>query len=65
MKRRAAAMRDWIYNRPEKHIALVTHGGFLHYMTEDWTGYVKGKGMYIEFIGLSGALLTMFQALVM
>lgn len=45
MKRRAAAMRDWIYNRPEKHIALVTHGGFLHYLTEDWTGYVKGKGM--------------------
>ncbi|KAJ5443912.1 phosphoglycerate mutase family protein-like protein [Penicillium daleae] len=41
---RAAEMRNWIYNRPEKHIALVTHGGFLHYFTEDWTGYVKGKG---------------------
>ncbi|KAE8343330.1 hypothetical protein BDV24DRAFT_161767 [Aspergillus arachidicola] len=41
---RAAEMRNWIYNRPEKHIALVTHGGFLHYFTEDWKGYVKGKG---------------------
>ncbi|KAJ5364403.1 phosphoglycerate mutase family protein-like protein [Penicillium cataractarum] len=41
---RAAEMRNWIYNRPEKHIALVTHGGFLHYFTEDWTGYVQGKG---------------------
>ncbi|GLI72281.1 hypothetical protein PoHVEF18_000451 [Penicillium ochrochloron] len=40
---RAAEMRNWIYNRPERHIALVTHGGFLHYFTEDWTGYVKGK----------------------
>ncbi|KAJ5737927.1 phosphoglycerate mutase family protein-like protein [Penicillium malachiteum] len=44
VKQRAAEMRSWIYNRPEKHIALVTHGGFLHYLTEDWTGYVKGKG---------------------
>jgi hypothetical protein len=38
-------MRNWIYNRSEKHIALVTHGGFLHYFTEDWTGYLKGKGV--------------------
>jgi hypothetical protein len=44
---RAAEMRNWIYNRPEKHIALVTHGGFLHYFTEDWTGYVKGKGTFL------------------
>lgn len=39
-------MRKWIYNRPKKHIALVTHGGFLHYFTEDWTGYVKGQGVF-------------------
>jgi hypothetical protein len=38
-------MRNWIYNRPEKHIALVTLGGFLHYFTEDWTDYEKARGM--------------------
>lgn len=46
VRQRAAELRTWIYNRPEEHIALVTHGGFLHYLTEDWTGYVKGKGMF-------------------
>ncbi|KAJ5710432.1 phosphoglycerate mutase family protein-like protein [Penicillium malachiteum] len=44
VQQRAAQLLSWIYNRPEKHIVLVTHGGFLHYLTEDWTGYVKGKG---------------------
>jgi hypothetical protein len=38
-------MRNRIYSRPEKHIALVTHGAFLHYFTEDWTGYEKARGM--------------------
>ncbi|OJJ36193.1 hypothetical protein ASPWEDRAFT_134914 [Aspergillus wentii DTO 134E9] len=44
VRRRAAELRCWIWNRPEKHIALVSHGGFMHYLTEDWTGYVKGRG---------------------
>ncbi|KAF9893501.1 hypothetical protein FE257_010813 [Aspergillus nanangensis] len=44
VQRRAAALREWIYNRPENHVALVTHGGFLHYFTEDWTGYEKARG---------------------
>ncbi|KAJ5107650.1 phosphoglycerate mutase family protein-like protein [Penicillium angulare] len=44
VKQRAAEMRNWIYSRPERHVALVTHGGFLHYLTEDWRGYVRGKG---------------------
>ncbi|KAJ5279995.1 phosphoglycerate mutase family protein-like protein [Penicillium angulare] len=44
VKQRAAEMRNWIYSRPEKHVALVTHGGFLHYFTEDWRGYVRRKG---------------------
>ncbi|KAJ5522796.1 phosphoglycerate mutase family protein-like protein [Penicillium frequentans] len=44
VQQRAAEMRNWIYQRPEKHIALVTHGAFLHYFTEDWTGYAKEKG---------------------
>lgn len=28
----------------EAHIAVVTHGGFLHFATEDWTGFNKVKG---------------------
>ncbi|KAJ5204600.1 phosphoglycerate mutase family protein-like protein [Penicillium cinerascens] len=44
VRERAATMRNWIYNRPEKHIALVTHGAFLHYFTEDWTAYEKSRG---------------------
>lgn len=40
-------MRNWIYKRPEQHIALVTHGAFLHYFTEDWTGYEKARGMIV------------------
>ena len=33
---RARIAREWLYSRPEKEIVVVTHGGFLHYLTEDW-----------------------------
>ncbi|KAI5296773.1 poly(U)-specific 3'-to-5' RNA exonuclease, partial [Ascosphaera pollenicola] len=33
---RARRARQWLKNRPESNIAVVTHGGFLHYFTEDW-----------------------------
>lgn len=33
---RARVAREWLYNRPEKEIVVVTHGGFLHYLIEDW-----------------------------
>ncbi|PYH88711.1 phosphoglycerate mutase-like protein [Aspergillus ellipticus CBS 707.79] len=41
---RAAEFRRWLYKRPEQHIALVSHGGFMHYLTEDWSTYDKSKG---------------------
>lgn len=28
----------------DAHIAVVTHGGLLHFATEDWTGFKKLKG---------------------
>lgn len=28
----------------EAHIAVVTHGGFLHFVTGDWVGFKKVKG---------------------
>ncbi|KAJ5297386.1 hypothetical protein N7508_007635 [Penicillium antarcticum] len=39
IRKRAADLRKWLWNRPEEHIALVTHGGFLHYLMEDWADY--------------------------
>lgn len=38
---RAKVARQWLRNRPEKEIVVVTHGGFLHYLTEDH--HDKGK----------------------
>lgn len=33
---RAREARIWLRDRPEKEIVCVTHGGFLHFLTEDW-----------------------------
>lgn len=46
VRRRAAELRQWLWNRPEKHIALMTHGAFLHYLTEDWATYDKAHGKW-------------------
>ncbi|KAF2874274.1 histidine phosphatase superfamily [Massariosphaeria phaeospora] len=35
---RAADMRNWLFQRPEEQIVIVTHGAFLHFLTEDVTG---------------------------
>ncbi|KAJ9307041.1 hypothetical protein DTO217A2_3461 [Paecilomyces variotii] len=35
---RAKDARQWLRARPEKEIVVVGHGGFFHYLTEDWTG---------------------------
>ncbi|CRG84004.1 hypothetical protein PISL3812_01350 [Talaromyces islandicus] len=36
LRNRAREVRQWLRARPEKEIVLVTHGGLLHYLTEDW-----------------------------
>lgn len=41
---RAREARQWLKARPEEEIVLVTHGGFLHYLTEEWTDYNKVMG---------------------
>ncbi|KAL8681778.1 MAG: hypothetical protein Q9186_002093 [Xanthomendoza sp. 1 TL-2023] len=41
---RCREARQWLKNRDEKEIVVVTHGGLLHYLTEDWTGSVKFQG---------------------
>ena len=41
---RAKEARQWLKARPEKEIVLVTHGGFLHFFTEDWAETNKFHG---------------------
>ena len=41
---RAKEARQWLKARPEKEIVLVTHGGFLHFFTEDWAETNKFQG---------------------
>lgn len=45
LKERARAARRWLKARPEKEIVVVTHGGFLHYFTEDWEDSSQYQGM--------------------
>ena len=51
---RAKEARKWLKERPEKEIVLVTHGGYLHYFTEDWSD----SSLYA---GESTALLPFFR----
>lgn len=44
IEKRAREARQWLRARPEKEIALVAHGGLLHYLTEDWSGNEKYPG---------------------
>lgn len=41
---RAKDARKWLMERKEKNIVVVTHGGFLHYFTEDWADYSNVAG---------------------
>ncbi|KAJ5993851.1 hypothetical protein N7451_009575 [Penicillium sp. IBT 35674x] len=44
LRERARAARRWLKARPEKEIVMVTHGGFLHYFTEDWEDHSQYQG---------------------
>lgn len=44
IEKRAREARQWLRARPEKEIALVGHGGLLHYLTEDWSGSERYAG---------------------
>ncbi|PLB46310.1 phosphoglycerate mutase-like protein [Aspergillus steynii IBT 23096] len=41
---RARDIRCWLSKRPEKEIAVVTHGAFLHFLTEDWEDSYTHEG---------------------
>ncbi|KAL8888414.1 MAG: hypothetical protein Q9192_006181 [Flavoplaca navasiana] len=44
IERRCRDARQWLKTRGEKAIIVVTHGGLLHYLTEDWAGCEKFQG---------------------
>ena len=48
---RARKARQWIKatfgEQQDGHVAVVTHGGFLHYFTEDWADHDKFPGMFL------------------
>lgn len=46
IERRCRDARKWLKTRDGKAIVVVTHGGLLHYLTEDWAGceIVPGNG---------------------
>jgi broad specificity phosphatase PhoE len=48
IEKRARSAREWLYQRQEEVAIVVTHGGFLHYFTEDWSGSNRFQGMYFS-----------------
>lgn len=46
LEARAREARQWLKARPEAEIVLVTHGGFLHYFTEDWKDFNELVGRW-------------------
>ncbi|KAG9189106.1 phosphoglycerate mutase-like protein [Alternaria panax] len=36
ISKRASDLRNWLYQRPEAQVMVVTHGAFAHFLTEDW-----------------------------
>lgn len=61
IEKRAREARQWLRARPEKEIALVAHGGLLHYLTEDWSGSGKYTGeiapCFLRCLPRAGCLL--------
>ncbi|RBA13487.1 hypothetical protein FPRO05_02280 [Fusarium proliferatum] len=47
---RARAARQWLSERPESEIVVVTHGCFLHFFTDDWVNSVNPDGMLLPNI---------------
>ncbi|KAK2590924.1 hypothetical protein QQS21_011385 [Conoideocrella luteorostrata] len=41
---RAQRARQWLSQRPEREIVLVSHGCFLHLLTDDWVNAVNPRG---------------------
>lgn len=47
---RAKEVREWLKARKEDHIVVVTHDGFLHYLTEDWSDHKRLIGQCLDVL---------------
>jgi broad specificity phosphatase PhoE len=54
---RGREARLWLRDRPEKNIIVVTHGGFLHYFTDDWMGLKHLEGSHSFFSAIVSNLI--------
>ncbi|KAI9708639.1 MAG: hypothetical protein M1820_003857 [Bogoriella megaspora] len=45
LERRAREAREWLWRRGEEEVVVVTHGGFLHWLTGSWEGYDRSTGL--------------------
>ena len=45
VEERCRVAREWLSRRKEKDVVVVTHGGVLHYLTEDWADFVETQGI--------------------
>lgn len=65
LEARAREARRWLRElgrdgQGDKEIVVVTHGGFLHFLTQDWDGMDVAKGMlYFELHGVDPFLTTL------
>lgn len=44
IERRAAEARRWLKDLEERNVVVMTHGGFVHYLTGDWEGCDPVRG---------------------
>ncbi|KAL8715850.1 MAG: hypothetical protein Q9220_000517 [cf. Caloplaca sp. 1 TL-2023] len=51
IEQRCREARKWLKARQETAIVVVTHGGLLHYLTEDWTGAAKFQEIALQGTG--------------
>lgn len=48
LNKRVSKVRQWLKARPEKNIVVITHGGLVHYLTDDWNDSDKFPGVCIS-----------------
>ncbi|KAL8951335.1 MAG: hypothetical protein Q9222_002700 [Ikaeria aurantiellina] len=51
IEQRCREARKWLKARQERDIVIITHGGLLHYLTEDWTGAAKFQVIALQGTG--------------
>ncbi len=50
IKAGAAETRRWVKGREEEVVVVVTHGGFVHFLTEDWGECEKFDGELVRIL---------------